>query len=226
MVDDNSTSSSHINERNAVVVEEATAISLEVNLNYCTMSSRNTCPVAEVADTDYDDPNGPSTANAQSSKRDETRDEGSVVVVDGAGDDGDNKNDATIATGRKMCKALTNITMILFFVLGVVSDLEVGFYQEPGFQKFIALPEYNPVPGILCMFCGMITGALIALLLLIKLVPERRIMITSTLQFIGAIFLWVLPKPYINLLVGSFVMMMGMVAQQVCLKCMDHIRNV
>ena len=216
------------------VEEEATAITSDVNLNYCTMSSRNTCPVAEV-DTDYEDPNGPSTAyNVQSRKSNSTIGEDSVAVavVDGAGDDAgddnndDDKNDATIATGRKMCKALTNKTMILFFVLGAVSDLEVGFFQEPGFQKFIALPEFNPVPGILCMFCGMITGALSATLLLIKLVPERRIMITATLQFIGAIFLWVLPKPYINLLVGSFVMMMGMVAQQVCLKCMDHIRIV
>ena len=213
----------------AVVEGEATAISSDVNLNYFTMSSRNTCPVA-VFDTDYEDPNGPSTAyNVQSRKSYSTIEEDSVAVavIDGAGDDdnGDDENDATRATGRKMCNALTNSTMILFFVLGVVSDLEVGYYSQPGFQKFVALPEFNPVPGQLCLFCGMITGALIATLLLIKLVPERRIMITAPVQFIGAIFVWVLPKPF-NLLVGGFVMMGGMVAQQVCLKCMDHIRIV
>ena len=217
--------------------EEATAITSDVTLNYCTMSlnSRTTYPVAEV-DTDYEDPNGPSsTANVQASKSDATREEDSVAVavVDGAGDDdgdgdgndGNDENDATIATGCKMCNALTNKTMILWFVLGVFSDLEVGYYSQLGFQKFVNLPDFNPVPGTLCMSSGLITGALVAMLLLIKLVPERRIMITAPVMFIGALFIWVLPKPF-NLLVGSFVMMFGMGAQQVCLKCMDHMRIV
>jgi len=210
----------------AGVDEEATAITSDVTSNDCTMSmnSQTTYPVAEVADTDYEDPNGPWTANVRASTSNLTIEEDSVAVavVDGAGDDdgdgndGDDENDATRATGRKMCNALTNKTMILFFILGVFSDIEVGYFSQPGFQKFVNLPDFNPVPGALCMMGGMITGALSATLLLIKLIPERRIMITAPVQFIGALFVWVLPKPF-NLLVGSFVMMGGMVAQQIVL---------
>jgi len=119
-------------------------------------------------------------------------------------------------TGVKFCNAITNLNLVLFFVLGVFSDLDIGFVQAPGFQRFIALEGYNPVPGALCLFGGMLAGALLATFILIKFVPGIRISITATLQFIGALFVWLLPTPY-NQLVGYFFMYTGMSGMQTVL---------
>mmetsp|Transcript_39979 Transcript_39979/g.44748 ORF Transcript_39979/g.44748 Transcript_39979/m.44748 type:complete len:519 (+) Transcript_39979:62-1618(+) len=118
--------------------------------------------------------------------------------------------------GVKFCNAITNLNLVLFFVLGVFSDLDVGYVSTPGFQRFIAIDNFNPAPGALCTFGGMLTGVLGATLLLIKLKPEMRIIISTTVQFIGGGFMWVLPTPY-NQFVGFFFMYTGMVALQTTL---------
>lgn len=140
-----------------------------------------------------------------------------VISKEEERDDGDNEvlgTNSKIDQALSLMKSVMNVNLVLYFILGVVSDLDVGYVQTPGFQQYIIGPNFNAAPGSVFLMLGMLLGGLLPTFVLIRFRPGVRIVITLLIQLMGTLFMWTLPLPFSNYL-GTFFLYMGMVGTQI-----------
>jgi len=130
-----------------------------------------------------------------------------------------NKEEETMTEG--VCSFFTKqrggfriLDIILYFLMGILGDLDIGYAESPTFQSFVAVANFNAAPGALAVYGGILCGGLFTTFALMYFSPTKRVLICAIIQIIGAIFFWTLPSPYNNYF-GNFVLLLGMAALQI-----------
>jgi len=130
-----------------------------------------------------------------------------------------NKEEETMTEG--VCSFFTKqrggfriLDIVLYFLMGILGDLDIGYAESPTFQSFVAVANFNAAPGALSVMAGILCGALLATFVLMYFSPTKRVLISAIIQIIGALFFWTLPSPYDSYF-GNSVLLGGMAALQI-----------
>jgi len=94
--------------------------------------------------------------------------------------------------------------LILTFIVGITTDISASYFGSATFQGYIALPCFNPAPGILIGSIAPLLGSLFVPFLMSKFSPEVSVIFCASLQFLAGLFFWWLPSPF-NYYFGDIV---------------------
>mmetsp|Transcript_31957 Transcript_31957/g.77255 ORF Transcript_31957/g.77255 Transcript_31957/m.77255 type:complete len:493 (+) Transcript_31957:186-1664(+) len=115
--------------------------------------------------------------------------------------------------GKYDLSEIRKLDLVLYFLIGMFNDLDVGYTGTATFSTFIALPNFNAAPTAFATMIGGVVGALLTTFVLMGFRPEVRIVTLAAIQFTGGLFAWVLPSPYNNVL-GMGIMFCGVIGTQ------------
>jgi len=99
--------------------------------------------------------------------------------------------------------------MLLYLLMGLVSDADLYYIGSPSMQKYIALPDFNVAPTAFAACVGEIVSCIIALSLLDRIMAEKIVSLLFVAQVMGILFMWFLPTIYNNI-VGTLFLDFGM----------------
>ena len=87
--------------------------------------------------------------------------------------------------GKYDLSEIRKLDLVLYFLIGMFNDLDVGYTGTATFSTFIALPNFNAAPTAFATMIGGVVGALLTTFVLMGFRPEVRIVTLAAIQFTG-----------------------------------------
>lgn len=97
---------------------------------------------------------------------------------------------------------------VLYFLIGLFSDLDMGFTGTFGYTKYVHVANMDVAPMSLSMFVGGGLGVLLSTFVLMAFKPKVRVVTLALLMILGVLFSWFLPMP-MNVYLGYGFLFMG-----------------